>query len=407
MKPLLALIISLFVLFPFGQLTRLPSVIRGIELIKTPEINVYLIDLVIAGIGGYWLVWRLAKKRKLTPPPLAKPILLFLIFAFLSLIFNSPLLSSREVAVAGLYLIRWLAYAGLYFVILDLVSSPAGEKLNLKKLITNILIGAGTASAVLGLFQYFLLPNTKFLKYLHWDPHYYRAIGTFLDPAFLGMILVLTLILLVSTRWQEFSKKNSLFIINCSLFAVIYIALALTHSRSSYLAHLIGMSVIAWVKKAPRFFLIILLLGGLTLLILPRPAGEGGQLGRVYTIEARIKNWQQSAIIARDNPLFGVGFNAYRYAQRDYGFLKEDWQVSHAGAGADSSLLFILATTGILGAGAFLWLWWQIFKIGNLTVKASVLALITHSFFNNSLFYAWIMIWFWTLLAVSFPASQE
>ncbi len=394
MKILLALIISLFILFPFGQLNRLSMVFLG------PEVNLYLTDLVIASLVGYWLFWKLARKSKLTLPPLAKPIFLFSALAFLSLFFNAPLLSGREVLVSGLYLARWITYAGLYFVISDLIRSPKGKKQNLKKLIASLLIGAGVASAVFGLFQYVLLPNTKFLKYLGWDPHYYRAIGTFLDPGFLGMILVLSLILLIDRYWQKIVKPKKLFMIPYSLFIILYTALALTHSRSSYLAYLVGMTVIAWIKKAPRFLLMVVLIGGLTLLILPQPPGEGGKLGRTYTIEARIRNWQQSLIIAKDQPFLGVGFNAYRYAQRDYGFLEDGWQVSHAGAGADSSLLFVLATTGILGTSAYLWLWRKILKTNHLAVLASSLALLTHSFFNNSLFYPWIMAWMWILLAI-------
>jgi len=392
MKIFLALIISLFVLFPFGQLNRLSLASTGFSFSKYPEANLYLLDLMVAGIGSCWLISKLVRKNRPATPILAKPIFLFSIIAFLSLVFNSPLLSSGEVVVAGLYLFRWFVYALFYFALFDLLKSREGKKAGLKKLLPNLLIGAGVVSAGLGLLQYFFIPNLKFLKYLNWDPHYYRLVGTFLDPAFLGMILVFTLILLAG-RLKKFPPP-----IGYLLFGLVYLALALTYSRSSYLAYLVGMGVIGWVKKAPAFLIIIILIGGLTLLVLPQPAGEGGQLARTYTIEARIRNWQQSAKIAGDNLLLGVGFNAYRYAQRDYGFLKEDWKVSHAGAGADSSFLFILATTGIFGFAAYLWFWREVIRITSLEVKASGLALITHSLFNNSLFYIWIMIWFWTLL---------
>lgn len=393
MKIFLALIISLFIIFPFGQLNRFPLASIGLELSKYPEANLYLLDLVVAGIGGCWLVSKLMRKKRPTFPLLTKPIFLFSVIAFLSLVFNSPLLSSGEVVVAGLYLFRWFVYALFYFALFDLLKSREGRKAGLEKLLPNLLISAGVVSAGLGLLQYFLIPNLKFLKYLNWDPHYYRLVGTFLDPAFLGMILVFTLILLAG-RLKKFPT-----LLGYLLFGLVYLALALTYSRSSYLAYLAGMGFIGWVKKAPAFLIVVILIGGLTLMVLPQPAGEGGQLARTYTIEARIRNWQQSAKIAGDNLLLGVGFNAYRYAQRDYGFLKEGWKASHAGAGADSSFLFVLATTGIFGFVAYLWFWREVMRISSLEVRASGLALITHSFFNNSLFYVWIMIWFWTLLA--------
>jgi O-antigen ligase len=176
----------------------------------------------------------------------------------------------------------------------------------------------------------------------------------------------------------------------------------LTYSRSSYFAYLIGMAVIAWAKRAPKFFLTVLLIFILTILVLPRPGGEGVKLERESTVQARIRNWKQSLVIARDHPIFGVGFNAYRYAQRDYGFLGKDWQTSHAGAGADSSILFVMATTGLVGLAVYLWFWVSLLRVTRygLVALASSLALLAHSFFNNSLFYPWIMVWFWVLLGL-------
>lgn len=385
-KIIATLLFCYLVLFPFGQLSRLP-----LSLINFPEVHVYLSDLVIAVLVFCWLGWRLLKKDKFILPPLAKPIFLFLIFSILSLIFNTPLLSNREVIVAGLYLIRWLIYAGLYFVIFDL--QKIFKKLKWDSF-WRLLLAIGVLVAIFGLIQYLLWPDLRPLEVLEWDPHYYRVVSTFLDPGFTGLILALTLILNVILGWEEKDKRVWIVV-----GLITYLALALTYSRSSYLAYLIGMGVIAWRKKVPRFFLTVILLGVVTLLILPRPAGEGGKLGRRYTIEARIVNWQNTLTVARDHSLFGVGFNAYRYAQRDYGFLeKEKWQATHAGAGADSSLLFILATTGIFGLIAYLWLWWKIIQTKNLVILASAAALLVHSLFLNSLFYPWIMAWMWVLL---------
>jgi len=169
------------------------------------------------------------------------------------------------------------------------------------------------------------------------------------------------------------------------------------------------MGIIAWKLRKPKFYAALLLVFTLTVLLLPRPGGEGVRLEREASIKARLINWKQSLIIAKDHPFFGVGFNTYRYAQKNYGFLEEkNWQVSHAGAGADSSLLFVLATTGIVGLSAYLLLLKRIldalFSIPlsppSLAAFASLLALLVHSLFANSLFYPWIMGWLWILLGV-------
>lgn len=392
-KIILVLFFAYLALFPFGQLTKLP-----LQLIKVPEIHLYLTDLVVAGLVGCWFGWRLAKREKFVLPPLTKPILFFILVAGVSLLFNTPLLTDREVVVSGLYLLRWIFYAGLYFVIFDLQKHFNQLKWHS---LSRFLLMVGVTVAIFGLIQYVLWPDLKPLEILGWDPHYYRVVSTFLDPGFTGIILVLSLILLFLTS-EEVDFTTT--IRGVFLFVVLYLALALTYSRASYLAYVVGMGVISWMKKMPKLFVGVILLGALTLVILPQPVGEGGKLGRTYSLEARIENWQHALIISRDHPILGIGFNAYRYAQRDYGFLEEEkWQASHSGAGADSSLLFVLATTGILGLLGYLGIWGKAVtetkRADGMIVLASIAALFVHSLFLNSLFYPWVMAWMWILKA--------
>lgn len=403
MKLIVILLYCYIAIFPLGQIVKLP-----VQLIELPEINLYLTDMLIFLLVSCWLGWRLITRRKLQFPPLGRPVLAFFIVTLVSLLVNYRSLSGGEIGVALLYSLRWVVYAGVYFVIYDLGQS---SKFKVQS-ISNGLVLVGLLAAIFGLLQYLFLPDTRFLEKWGWDPHYYRVIGTFLDPGFLGLILVLTLIPLVIKLWP-FTKLSW----RIAAWLIIYIALALTYSRASYLAYLGSMGTIAWIKKSPKFFLGILMVGIVTVLLLPRPGGEGVRLERESTIKLRVVNWQQSLAIAKDHFILGIGFNAYRYAQKRYGFLDEQRsQVSHAGGGADSSLLFVLATTGILGLAAYLWLWMRIIKFtiynlpaspagGQFTIKiailASVVALFIHSLFLNSLFYPWVMGWFWILLGVT------
>ncbi len=397
MRRLSLMIIFLFcylAVFPLGQLARLPLTIKGF-----PEIHLYLTDFLVFLLVFSWLAEKWFKGKKFVLPPLSKPIFLFSLLAFLSLLFNSPLLSGGEVMVAFLYLLRWLVYAGIYFVVFDLIQS---SKLKTENLLS-LLIPVGLVTAILGLLQYIFLPDTRFLENYGWDPHYYRVIGTFLDPGFLGLIFVLSLVIVVVKLFQEKKSKKRL----VGIGLVIYLALALTYSRASYLAYLLAMGAIAWWKKSLKFAFLILFVGLMTIFLLPRPGGEGVRLERESTIRARILNWQQSIEIVQENWLFGVGFNAYRYVQDKYlAWPEGELEVSHAGAGADSSLLFVLVTTGIFGLGAYLWIWIKalslsfknIKKAQNQVVLASIFVVFVHSLFANSLFYPWIMAWMWMVL---------
>jgi hypothetical protein len=73
--------------------------------------------------------------------------------------------------------------------------------------------------------------------------------------------------------------------------------------------------------------------------------------------------------------------------------------VSKAAAGMDSSLLFVAATTGIIGAAAYIYLLFSMIRNGKKSrfYIASFAALLVHSLFVNSLFYPWVMIWMWIL----------
>ncbi len=376
------LLFCYLVLFPFGQLGRLPLKLAGI-----PEVNFYLTDLLVGGIGLIWAVGVVGKKGY-QPPPLTKQILVFLGITAFSLVVNIPLLSGREVVVASLYWLRLLAYFGFYLVIAWAKWADWSD----------LLLASGTMGAIFGLVQYFLWPDMSALTALGWDPHYYRLVGTFFDPNFTGIILVLTIILLTA----NFRKKPIYYL----LFTICYLALALTYSRASWLAFLAGITALFLIKKIKKkvgLIIFITFIMVITILILPRePGGEGVKLERIVSVQSRLGSWRQALVIAKDHPLLGIGFNAYRYAQKRYGFLEENWQLSHAGAGADNSILFILATSGILGLLGLLGLLGIIFQLSfrnSPLVFSSMIAVLIHSLFNNTLFYPWVMGWLAIILS--------
>ena len=383
-KTIISLFFIYLVLFPFGQLARLP-----LPFLDLPEVNIYLTDIVLSFLLLFWLVWRFfINKKKYKPPFLTKPILLFSGLALISLLVNSFRFSGSEVLVSSLYLIRWIVYAGLYFILVDLKSE-------FKKALPYYLLIVGVFVALFGLIQYLIYPNLKFLESLGWDPHFYRVTSTFLDPGFAGLILALTLILLTILSWK---KQNKLWWV---LWPFLFVMLLLTYSRASWLAFLVGIGTFFIYKKAFKFLFLIIVFLGLSWFYIPRPEGEGGKLERTYSVNARLENYKQGFFVFEKNRLLGVGFNTYRYIKRDYGLIKEEesWQTNHASAGVDSSFLFVLATTGILGFLSYFWIYFKSLKLKNILITVSLLTVVTHSFFLNSLFYPWIMAWLWILLA--------
>jgi len=375
MKKITEVLLFLYLAFyPFGQLTRLP-----LKIGEFPEVNFYLTDIMVGLLGVIGGIRAVGKKKL---PLLAKPMLIFLGITALSLLVNIPFWGRKEILVGGLYWLRLAAYFGVYFWI-NLSDLPNWS---------DLLLVCGGAVAVFGLIQYFAWPDLTSLKYIGWDPHYYRLVGTFLDPNFTGIILVLTIILLISKFKSSF--------IHYLLLIILYLSLALTYSRASWLAFWGGVGSWFWLKEAKggiKTIIFIIFIIIITAAVLPRgPGGEGVKLERISSVLSRVGSWQQALIIAKDKPIFGIGFNTYRYAQKKYGFLAEDWQTSHSGGGVDNSFLFVLATSGILGLLGLLGLLGKIFVLSfkkSPLVFASLVAILIHSLFNNTLFYPWVMGW--------------
>lgn len=360
-----------------GHLFSLPLEISGV--------NVYLTDLII---GLICLVWLLNQRRLINlikKDSIVPFFALFVLIAFLSLLFSPIALTFSEKIISFMYLFRFTAYFSIYLTVIHLIKS---RELTFNSLI-NWLGLIGIILAAIGWLQYFLYPDLRNLFYLGWDPHYKRIFGSFFDPNYFGLMMVLTLVAL-------FSQPNKILVWFSRIF--IFISLMFTYSRSSYLALLAAALFYSIFKK--KYFLItgafmILILSAL---ILPRPGGVGVKLERIFSIEQRIENWKQGAQIFANNPLLGIGFNTIRFAKKQYGFGGEDLSVSHSGAGFDNSFLFVAVTTGLIGIIFYLLLLKQIFVSGNLLVKTSLVAAIIHSLFLNSLFFPWVMLWMWILI---------
>ena len=122
-------------------------------------------------------------------------------------------------------------------------------------------------------------------------------------------------------------------------------ALLLTYSRSSYLALFAAIVAIAIFKKQFKLILVIVVFL-LSLFLLPRPGGEGVKLERLVSAKQRLSNYQLGLEFWRQNPVFGLGFNTLKYYR--------DNPASHSASGLDSSLIFVLATTGMVGMLAYL-----------------------------------------------------
>lgn len=339
------------------------------------------------------------------------PIFFFVSAMCWSLLFNIKNFSQNEVLVAFSYILRWILYINLYFIV---KSFPQ----KFKEKIIYLFIGVGALFIFFGFIQYFFYSSLRNLYYLGWDEHIYRMFSTFLDPNFAGAFFVLFFVFLLGIfLYLLKNKTNQVWLIALISFfslASIY----LTYSRSSLIMLAVSAFIFSILAKKLKWFFILILISVLFVFISSKNFYiENINLFRIASTEARIDSAKIAIQIIRDNPFLGVGFNTYRYAQIKYGFRNiMGSETSHADAGTDNSFLFVFATTGIIGLIFYLNLLWAILKKSYMNyrrykdkdiqkyiaivVVASLGGIIINSFFINSLFYTFIMIWMWILLGL-------
>lgn len=411
MKILKLLFYLVLLTLPLGQFSKIPLP-TGL-----PDVNLYLNDILLPILILGWLVYKLGVQKSVKLPPLWGWLAAFTAVAAISLLNGLRWVSVSQWLVGSFYLIRWVEYAFLYWVAWDLLQEAGNKKQEARNMI-NLLIYGTAAFAILGLMQFVFFPD--FSKYVAhgWDPHYYRVLSTFFDPNFAGIFLVMGFLLITGvflqttkSRDDKSDRGNKGRVILGGLAALVLLAIILTFSRSAYLALATGVFIIGFLRSR-RLLVIFLILGNLSILFIPRVQTRvQGILQPDVTARLRIEDWLKTAKIVQDNWLLGVGFNTFRYAQERYGFFRGERGVpqpsGHAGAGADSSFLFLWATTGILGLLGYLGMlgnfWLQAYRREGtipLVLTAIIPAWVVHAQFVNSLFYPWIMEFVWILLAL-------
>jgi hypothetical protein len=320
---------------------------------------------VIVGIGAAYALIRRYKK-----PEIFSYFQNFLIVAAFSWVVGATLFQKPEILVGLLYLIRLSAY--FYFFVL-------ASHFKDKKLLFDSLLGVSFFAAVFGWAQYFFYPDLRSFYWLGWDDHLNRLVGAFLDPSFIGLILVLGLTIALHKKMK---------------FLILFLlaSIAFTYSRASFLAAFVPLVY----KRAWVFIAIFISL----IVFLPRTEGEGVRLERTSSIYGRIESYQESLEIFKTNPVFGVGFNNICLA-------KNGNFSNHSCSGGESSLLLLLATTGVIGLTSFSHLISKLISTSKGTIFiVSLAAVFVHSLFSNSFFYPFIMGYLMILLAVTAKAKN-
>lgn len=394
---LLKIIFFIFILlFPVAEIGKL-QFNNGVS----ASVN----DVLLVILIFTWIIYKF-KSPRIKNSLLKKPILIFIGICIFSLILNINNLTIEKFFVSFLYLLRFALYACLYFIIreFDVIT---------KKKISLLLLFSGFITVLIGYIQFIYYPSLKNFFYLGWDEHLYRMFSSFLDPNFAGVFFVIYFIYSLMFIKDYFKKRKIYKLIFVSFISISTLfAVYLTYSRSALIMLFVCIITYLILVKKKRLILISILFLMSMIFVSPKSfQTEGTNLLRVVSSEARLTSMKHGFYIFEKNPVFGVGFNAYRYAQNKYlGLNNTIWKTTHSGAGTDNSFIFVLVTTGIVGFIAYLYLLYKIFNIASINIKknkyavvllSSLAGLMVGSMFINSLFYVFILEWIFILTALT------
>ncbi len=382
------LLIFLFlVAFPFGRLLSFDTQVLGFR----------VSFLVLDFIAFLSFLFCLSLDRKFL---FKGRIFLFLLPFMFSFLVSLAIFNSPEVLIGTFYFLRLVFYISFGYLVYWFVQKNKDAKGFLFKTLTISLF----FFLVFGFWQYIFYYDLTALKFIGWDDHLWRLTSTLLDPAFAGIILSFGFIFSLVNFFFIDKKKLWLF------FAFLFVlGVVLTFSRASYIAFILG-SLYFFYKTERSFAKFLVLFFLFFVLLVPKPAGEGVNLLRLYSFFDRVENYKESFLIFSKSPLFGVGYNNFCLARKV--FLEDYNLLSHSCSGSDSSFLFVLSTLGVVGLLFLLSMFFLIWKetkenYWTICLKTFLVMVLVHSQFNNSIFYPWVLGVLAFILPFAFSAKNQ
>jgi putative inorganic carbon (hco3(-)) transporter len=402
----------LIVLF-VANLGRIPVLGTGDR-----EASIVLNDLCVSALVAFCLIGAVLR-RSLKLDAVAVSALAFAFVGFASAVLAVPRfgLTPFELFVSLSYLIRWLTYFGVFLFVINNVR--LGEVSDIWDMLVRVML----AFSVFGIFQSAFLPGFAQMvypesrAYLDWDPQGHRLVSTILEPNIAASMIVI--VLLIQLAQISLGAKVPVWKPVVFLFA-----LALTLSRSGFLALIAGLAVILIVRgisvRLMKLFGAILFL---SIAIIPRLIAFAQLYGKFETGEGtsagtRVLAWLLALEAIGEHPVIGVGFNTYGYYKASKGMTL----LGASSYGSDGGLLFATVMTGVVGLVCYLLMLAFVLRRSRVVwrdvslspehrglaigVAAGVVAIMVHSLFVNSMFTTFVMEMMWVTWGLVFVIAR-
>ena len=321
-------------------------------------------------------------------------------------------LTALQIVVSLSYLARWVLYFFLYVALIN-VLEPIDAERAWGAIETMLLV-----FAIFGIIQAAFLPGFAQMVYpddgnATWDRQGHRLVSTALDPNIAGALLVTGFLVQVGRLAMNADVK-------WWKMLIMLAAIVLTLSRSAMAGLVVGLAFVLVLRRPTRRLVRwAALFGALFLLAAPflvqyALAFNKFSFNSGSTASIRLITWLQAIRVIVDHPVFGIGFNAYRYALDYYG-------IAYFGISSytvDGGLLFVLAMTGVVGLAVYLLVLWLVLARCRVVwrdptatpaergmavgIAASLIGVIVTSVFINALLTNFVMEVLWVLWALVF-----
>jgi putative inorganic carbon (HCO3(-)) transporter len=189
----------------------------------------------------------------------------------------------------------------------------------------------------------------------------YRVRATLSSTVTMAGVLLFILALSLSLALSRVDRRERLFFISASVLS--FVCLLLTFTRGAWLGAIVSLLLIAYKSPSRGRRIVwgtVAILAAISILS-PRVEeriASVAQLGEM-SIAGRFSMWLSATEVAQDSPFFGVGlmdlgrvYNVYKRADSMF-----------ASGHMHSDFFHVLASTGIAGLLAFLWLLYSVCRV--------------------------------------------
>lgn len=314
------------------------------------------LGLGLLGWIGAWLSLPTGQKREFLFTPIGWAYLLFLGTGILSVIFAENKLEALNTSRSF-----WLIFP--FFLAANWIKTQKDLETCLK-----ILFWVAALTSLIGFFQY--LGEFRAGGYLL-IPFKEKATGFFHGSmTFAGLLMIVSLVSIPLFFPRNIRPADLVMILPLGL---IVCALLFTLERGAGLGFLGGIIILGVLRGKKVLICIIiglLLVTGITFKLHPHIWSRWQSVlqfdeNAVTSSQERILLWKTSWKIFQEHPLTGVGLNQFEKHAREIIFSKTRTPGMQVTLGhAHSNPFQLLATLGLLGFFAYLFLWYIVFREG-------------------------------------------